>query len=101
MSAQAPGQQVDEDGEPRPRVPLRIHFVRKENGSVAEHLPHRIATNPEGRFRVEGLAPGVVYQVNLAGVPPNTTIGTVAPRVSIQSGETKDLGDVKGKLFQE
>ena len=29
------------------------------------------------------------------------SIGSVANRLSIKSGETKDLGDVKGKVFQE
>jgi RNA polymerase sigma factor (sigma-70 family) len=95
------GRLVDEYGQPRPGVNLLIHFVRKDKGYVAEHLLHRIKTDAEGRFRVEGLAPGVVYQINLSGKPPNTTIGSVVPRLSIQSGETKNLGDVKGKLFEE
>jgi hypothetical protein len=97
----ATGRLVDEYDQPRPGVNLLIHFVRKDNGYVAEHLPHRIKTDAEGRFRVEGLAPGVVYQINLAGKPPNNTIGSVVSRLSIQSGETKDFGDVKGKLFQD
>jgi protocatechuate 3,4-dioxygenase beta subunit len=95
------GRLVDEDGQPRPDVNLLIHFVRKDNDYVAEHLPARIKTDREGRFRVEGLAPGVVYQINLAGKPPNITTGSVANRLSVKSGETKDLGDVKGKLFQD
>jgi RNA polymerase sigma factor (sigma-70 family) len=93
------GRLVDEDGQPRPRVVLQIHFVRKDSGGVAEHLPPRITTDPQGRFRVDGLAAGLVYQINLAGKPVTRTIGSVAPRVSVKPGETKDLGDVKGKLF--
>jgi RNA polymerase sigma factor (sigma-70 family) len=95
------GRLVDEDGQPRSGVDLRIHFVRKDTDYVALHLPEQIKTDPQGRFRIEGLAPGVVYQINLAGKPPNFTIGSVAPRVSIKPGESKHLGDVKGKLFQE
>ncbi len=95
------GRLVDDDGRPRPGVELRIHFVRKDTDYVALHLPGQVKTDREGRFRVEGLAPGVTYQINLAGKPPKFTIGSVAPRVSIQAGETKDLGDVKGRLFQE
>ena len=95
------GRLVDDDGQPLPGVPLRIHFVRKDPGYVADHLLDRITTDPDGRFRVEALAAGLVYQINLAGKPPNTTIGSVAPRVSVKSGEVKDLGDVKGRLFQE
>jgi hypothetical protein len=95
------GRLVEEDGQPRPGVELLIHFVKKDNDSVAKHLPHRITTDEAGRFRLDGLAPGLVYQINLAGKLPNTTIGSVASRVSIKSGEVKDLGDVKGRLFQE
>jgi hypothetical protein len=95
------GRLVDDDGEPRPRVDLLIHFVRKDKDYVAEHLLGKIATDSEGRFRVEGLAPGVVYQINLAGKRSNNTIGSVATRLSIKAGETKVLGDVKGRLFQE
>jgi hypothetical protein len=95
------GRLVDEDGQPRPGVDLGIYFVRKDTDYVALHIPEQIKTDSEGRFRVEGLAPGVVYQINLAGKLPNRTIGSVAPRVSVKSGEVKNLGDVKGRLFQE
>jgi hypothetical protein len=95
------GRLVEEDGQPRPDVDLQIHFVRKDTDYVALHLPGHIRTDRAGRFRIEGLAPGVTYQINLAGKGPNFTIGSVVPRVSIKSGETKDLGDVKGKLFQQ
>jgi hypothetical protein len=95
------GRLVDEDGLPRPRVDMLVHFTRKDTDSLAEHLPRRITTDGEGRFRVEGLAPGLSYQINLAGKPPNTTIGNVAVGLSVKSGETRDLGDVKGKLHQD
>jgi hypothetical protein len=94
------GRLVDEEGQPRPGVDVLIHFVRKDKDYLAEHLLGHITTDREGRFRVEGLAPDVVYQINL-GKYTNKTIGTVAPRVSISSGEVKDLGDVRGRLFQE
>jgi hypothetical protein len=47
------GRLVDEDGQPRPRVELLIHFVRKDKDYLAEHLPGRITTDregPDGRF---------------------------------------------------
>lgn len=75
--------------------------MHPENDSVPLHLLHGITTDRDGRFRVEGLAPGLVYQINLSGTSPYITIGTVAPRVSVRPGETKDLGDVKGRLFQD
>jgi TIGR03009 family protein len=96
----ATGRLVDEAGQPRPDVDLVIHLVTKDGG-VAEHLHGRIATDREGRFRVEGLAPGVVYQVNLRGKAPNLTIGGVINKLTIKAGEMKDLGDVKGKLFED
>ena len=95
------GRLVDEDGQPRPRVELLIYFVRKDKDYLALHHPGRITTDREGRFRVEGLASAVVYQINLAGKPPHQTIGCVVPGVSTKAGETKDLGDVKARLAQE
>jgi RNA polymerase sigma factor (sigma-70 family) len=93
------GRLVDEEGQPRPRVNLQIHFVRKDNDYVAEHFPAIITTDRKGRFRVDGLAPGINYQINLAGKRVTQTIGAVANRLYVKPGETKDLGDVKGRLF--
>jgi hypothetical protein len=89
------GRLVDADGKPRPDAGLGIYFVRKDNDSTATHLPVQIRTDRAGRFCVEGLAPGVVYQIIA------WRRGTIADRLSIQPGETRDLGDVKGKPSQE
>jgi RNA polymerase sigma factor (sigma-70 family) len=43
-------------------------------------------TNKEGRFRIEGLIPGVKY---------NIVVGNTGHSVSLKAGETKDLGDSK------
>jgi RNA polymerase sigma factor (sigma-70 family) len=43
-------------------------------------------TNKEGRFRIEGLIPGVKYKI---------IVGNKGHSVSLKAGETKDLGDTK------
>jgi hypothetical protein len=95
------GRLVETGGQPRPHVPLAVYFARKDDGSVALHLPERVTTDQDGRFRIEGVAPGLVYQILEAGKQPNDTIAVVATRLSVKAGETKDLGDVKAKPFRE
>jgi hypothetical protein len=89
------GRLVDEDGQPRPEVGLGIYFRRQDVDYLATHLPVEIRTDREGRFRVEGLAPGVAYEIRVFGKPGTT----IARRLSIDSGQTRDLGDVMGKLL--
>jgi RNA polymerase sigma factor (sigma-70 family) len=91
------GRLLDEAGQPRPRVELIVFFQKKDDGYLAGHFPERVTTDGEGRFRVENLAPGLVYQINEAGKPPNLTIASVATRLSVKAGELKDLGGVTAR----
>jgi len=60
------------------------------NGSPA--LPQAsYKTDQDGRFRIEGLAPGVKYY-GLVFVP---TRARLASDLTVGPGETKDLGDLK------
>jgi RNA polymerase sigma factor (sigma-70 family) len=95
------GRLVDADGQPRPGVSFLIFFEKKDDGSVARHFPERVKTDREGRFRVEGLAVGLRYQIIEAGKPPNIGVAVVATRLSVRAGESKDLGDVKARPFGE
>jgi hypothetical protein len=95
------GRLVDAEGQPRPRVDFRIYFERKDTGYVARHFPERVKTDQEGRFRVEGLAAGLVYQIIETGKASNDEVAVVATKLSVKAGESKDLGDVKAKPFRD
>ena len=69
-------------------------------GSVISVGRHRIAspeftvkTDPEGRFRAEGLVPGLKYDLLREREPGIMGIRFVADGVAVAAGETKDLGD--------
>ncbi len=68
-----------------------------------------VKTDEGGRFTVNGLAPGVAYDIDVANMPivgeegrkyqgTKPWIGRIATGVVVQSGETKDLGNVTPKL---
>jgi hypothetical protein len=52
-------------------------------------------TDKEGRFRIEGLAPGVKYTIKM--VRNGKDAGQVSEGLTIRAGETRDLGDVQLK----
>ncbi len=95
------GRLVDAEGQPRPGVSCRIYLELKYDGGVAGHFPERVTTDRDGRFRVEGLAAGLRYQIIELGKPPKGEVAVVATRLSVKAGESKDLGDVKAKPFRE
>src|SRR5262249_8612267 len=91
------GRLVDESGEPSAGV--SISFVRSV--SADDNVRDKSGLTPtgesvtdeQGRFRIDGLVPGMTYTaVNVRG---SAVRGTVARDVSVNSGETKDLGDVR------
>jgi hypothetical protein len=85
------GRLLDPDGKPMPRTCMSIDF-ELDNSPLIPHLPAEVTTDAEGRFRVEGLAPGPRYYV-LVGGPPKF-VGEVK-RLTVRPGETRDLGEVK------
>jgi hypothetical protein len=80
----ATGRLVDKDGQPLPG--LRLHVYRfgliGPGGTEAN-------TDKDGRFRVEGLAPGQKYWLSLAN--PQARVNAT---FAVTPGEKKDLGDV-------
>ncbi|MGO9115913.1 MAG: carboxypeptidase-like regulatory domain-containing protein [Thermoguttaceae bacterium] len=61
-----------------------------------------IKTDPQGRFAIKGLAPGVAYDIDAAKQPDKGAepwIGRIATGIVVRSGETKDLGDLTPKLI--
>jgi RNA polymerase sigma factor (sigma-70 family) len=87
------GRLVDEDGKPRAGVALEVRFRLKEEREFRQY-PAWSPTDQEGRFRISPLLPG--YEFRLSDGKGETPVH-VAPR----SGQTKDLGDVTIKRFNE
>jgi RNA polymerase sigma factor (sigma-70 family) len=57
-------------------------------------------TDAQGRFRVEGLAPGPKFDITLSeGTKKDTTFsaGEALKGLAVESGQTRDLGDVRVK----
>jgi hypothetical protein len=57
-------------------------------------------TDAEGRFRVEGLAPGVKFEITLRGDEKKAgtlSAGEALKDLSLEAGQTKDLGNVRVK----
>ncbi|MHC5545031.1 carboxypeptidase-like regulatory domain-containing protein, partial [Singulisphaera rosea] len=90
------GRVLDEENAPRADVVVETGVVGKprKGGGEIEHRPERILTGSDGRFQVEGIAPGLPYRLVVGGNRPG-----IRPRVikvsPMKPGETRDLGDQK------
>jgi hypothetical protein len=66
----------------------------KESPTVGA-LPNELAPGKDGKFRIEGVIPGLTYHLGLVrGMYLHRLGGGAAGKVSVKPGETKDLGDV-------
>lgn len=87
------GRIIDRSGKPAPGLHLTsaLRMSKPEDlKDSAASLPERYyTTDREGRFRVEGLAPGIKYSLIIA-----STRQELATDVKVGAGETKDLGDL-------
>jgi RNA polymerase sigma factor (sigma-70 family) len=73
----------------------KVDFTK---GSFHEN---RIRVNKNGEFRIEGLIPGLKYQMGvIKGVYLHKLGGEAAADITIKAGETKKLGDVEVKPFE-
>ena len=67
-------------------------------------FPGSIKPDKDGKFRIEGLVPGLKY--NLHVVKPPTyylnleVLGNKPTDLAIKAGETKDLGDIRVKPME-
>ncbi len=86
------GRLVDEEGRPWPDLLLLDNFPRgfdPGRGLLKREFP----VDAGGRFRVEGLVPGLAYQVR-ALTAKSELIGEVFDGLKLAPGESRDLGDV-------
>jgi RNA polymerase sigma factor (sigma-70 family) len=76
----AAGRVVDQDGQPVAGWGIQV---------LSQLGFQKIATDKEGRFRIEGLVPGLGYNVIASRDPPLNLV------VAVESGKKKDMGDIK------
>jgi hypothetical protein len=112
------GRVLDKEGHPRPglkvKASYRVHEVEQARraGKDCRDLPpellydHRewdkimnreATTDKDGRLRIDGLVPGVEY--DLAVLDGQTSVFN-REHLSVQSGKVNDLGDLKLKPDQ-
>jgi hypothetical protein len=88
------GRLIDPDGNPRRDVTLQVHARRPRlGGGQIDHEPARVRTDGDGRFRIEGLAPGVAYELYVQAPPGQRADRRIAIE-AMQSGATSDLGTI-------
>ncbi len=60
-------------------------------------------TDREGKFRIDGLLPGLQYNLlfNVGEIKPGSTIAAYRENLKVEVGKTKDLGDIKSALVAE
>jgi hypothetical protein len=81
------------------RGPVADPSQRPKPDMTAGSFPHGPRTDKDGRFRVEGLAPGLNYRLALlSGMYILVPEADQGQGVTLKPGETKDLGELKVRL---
>jgi len=75
------GRLVDADGQPLARVQFELN---------SHYSSQQLTTGKDGRFRAEGLVPGLEYTVMKPKV-----VATGLAQAVVEPGKNKDLGDIK------
>ncbi|MFK7821985.1 MAG: carboxypeptidase-like regulatory domain-containing protein, partial [Planctomycetaceae bacterium] len=108
-AASISGRLVDEDGEPITEAFLynSVAYNRvADAGLWADHPgrisgPNQIPVDKEGRFRIGGLLQGWTYSASVMtegrGEQMRRTLGTAFEKITVETGQQLDLGDVKLK----
>lgn len=91
------GRVVDEDGQPR-----AVQFIRSVvdspldlDAGVLTGTDDVFATNADGEFEFQWLVPGVTYRVPAVDTTVGRFLGMLLDGVTLEAGETRDLGDVQ------
>ncbi|TWT35360.1 Regulatory protein BlaR1 [Posidoniimonas corsicana] len=115
-AGRASGRLVDKDGAPLPNcqlvpsTPAIVTFEDLAQKPDTPPLPHNVAhsssaryeTDADGRFEISGLAPGVEYRLMafdrdsmMTRRRAPTVPGPLDTVITVEPGESKDLGDVR------
>jgi RNA polymerase sigma factor (sigma-70 family) len=91
------GRFVTGDGQPRPdaEVALERYGERLHDPSCGYHRSRSFQTDKDGKFRIEGLVPGLKYTMHFKN--KGRLAGTLFEDLTVESGESRNLGDVQVK----
>jgi hypothetical protein len=91
------GRLVTGDGQPRPdaEVTLERYGDRITDPSCGYHRTRSFQTDKDGKFRIDALVPGLKYTMHFKD--KGRLIGTVFEDLIVETGETRNLGDVQVK----
>jgi hypothetical protein len=87
------GRLVDAAGRPQAGVPLTFPSGAITSPDQGTH-PEGFRTDKDGKFRIEGLVPGMKYTLGTVD-GSGAVAGVVFRDLTVKSGEAKDLGDVR------
>jgi hypothetical protein len=84
---------VTPDGLPEPEARLRFGFGggRLDDVTVGSHPKPTFVTDKDGKFRIEGLVPGMKYHLQRG----DKNSANIYKNLITKSGETRNLGDLK------
>ena len=96
------GRLVDEDGRPRASVSLQLEYELKTKGeTVGLDAPaDRLASGPDGRFRIDHIVAGVRCVVEVLNKNPTSyenTFEGYLKNSTLKPGEVQDWGDVRAR----
>jgi hypothetical protein len=96
-SGSVTGRIVDDDGRPATGVAIKVNYGPGQFADVPYFFTLlEAAVGNDGRFRIDGLIAGVVYDLDLrAGAATGTVLGDLAKGIKLPPGEVRDLGDLK------
>src|SRR5262249_28896316 len=85
------GRVVDEEGRPRTDVEI-FSTIREGPDPEGGDLPDKPTVDARGRFRIEGLVPGVKYDA--LGHSPSRASGPILKGGQVRPGEVREIGDI-------
>jgi RNA polymerase sigma factor (sigma-70 family) len=94
------GRLLDPEGRPLKRQELLVEYQAPGGNVISVHLPDVVRSDDEGRFRIQGLIPGLVYRISLYHAP-RLSLGSALHGLTLKSAHTKNVGDVKARPRRE
>jgi hypothetical protein len=97
------GQIVNDDGKPLAGATVNLAYDEKDgvHHAVPWMKPHyeKITTDQDGRFTVAGVIPGMKCDLSVSTKNGFLTIGDEFKGLTLQPGQTKDLGSIPTKPY--
>jgi hypothetical protein len=88
-------------GEPLTGVEVGAHgSAKKEDAAKVGFLPGEAPPGKDGKFRLDGLIPGLTYHLGVFKRPYGLETDPKLDAVTVKPGETKDLGDIRVKPME-